>query len=275
MKKILLLCLAFALCFCLLAACGSDTASLADSDTIVVGASVTPHAVILSQVVDAMAEKGYTLQIEEFNDYVLPNTATESGEIGANFFQHYQYLDDFNAENDTHLVAVAAIHYEPFGIYAGKTASIEDLAEGATIAVPNDGTNEARALLLLEQQGLITLKEDASMTTATKIDIEENPLGLDIQEVEAAQLPRSLADVDLAVINGNYAIQAGLNAAEDALAIEDKDSEAIRSLYANVLVVKEGNEEAPVVQALIECLQSEEVRASMEEEFGGAVIPMF
>lgn len=274
MKKLFTVILIVTFSLGLLAGCGSEN-SLKDSDTIVVGASVTPHAVILEQVVEAMAAKGYTLEITEFNDYVLPNTATESGEIGANYFQHYQYLNDFNAENDTHLVAVAAVHYEPFGLYPGKTASLDELGEGASIAVPNDGTNEARALLLLEQQGLIKLKEGASLTTATKLDIAENPLNLDIQEIEAAQLPRSLADVDMAVINGNYAIEAGMNAAEDALAIEDKDSEAIRSLYANVLVVREGNEDAPVVQALMECLQSEEVRAFLEEEFGGAVIPMF
>lgn len=169
--------------------------------TIKVGASITPHAEILNAVKDDLAAQGYNLEVVEFTDYVLPNTALEEGDLDANYFQHGPYLDDFNAQNGTHLVAVAAIHYEPFGIYAGKTTSLEELADGATVAIPNDGTNEARALLLLEAQGLIKLNEGVTFT-ATKLDIAENPKNLDIQEIEAAQLPRSLQDVDLAVING-------------------------------------------------------------------------
>ncbi len=240
--------------------------------TIKVGASITPHAEILNAVKDDLAAQGYNLEVVEFTDYVLPNTALEEGDLDANYFQHGPYLDDFNAQNGTHLVAVAAIHYEPFGIYAGKTTSLEELADGATVAIPNDGTNEARALLLLEAQGLIKLNEGVTFT-ATKLDIAENPKNLDIQEIEAAQLPRSLQDVDLAVINGNYAIQAGLKVS-DALAVEDKDSIAAET-YANVLVVKEGNEETDATKALIAALQSDTVREFIDATYAGAVIAKF
>lgn len=240
--------------------------------TITVGASVTPHAQILNAAKDAMAAKGFDLQVAEYNDYVIPNTATEAGDIDANYFQHQPYLDDFNAENETHLVSVAAIHYEPFGIYAGKTASLADLRAGAVIAVPNDATNEARALQLLQAQGIITLKEGAGLT-ATKLDIVDYAIDVEILEIEAAQLPRSLQDVDLAVINGNYAIEGGLSV-NDALAIEDKTSEAATT-FANVLVVKEGNEQNPAVLALIEALQSDDVKAFIEATYDGAVVPMF
>lgn len=240
--------------------------------TIKVGASITPHAEILNAVKDDLAAQGYNLEVVEFTDYVLPNTALEEGDLDANYFQHGPYLDDFNAQNGTHLVAVAAIHYEPFGIYAGKTTSLEELADGATVAIPNDGTNEARALLLLEAQGLIKLNEGVTFT-ATKLDIAENPKNLDIQEIEAAQLPRSLQDVDLAVINGNYAIQAGLKVS-DALAVEDKDSIAAET-YANVLVVKEGNEETDATKALIAALQSDTVREFIDATYAGVVIAKF
>ena len=243
-----------------------------DLVTIKVGASITPHAEILGAVKDLMKEQGYDLQIIEFEDYVLPNLSLENGEIDANYFQHKPYLDDFNIENNTHLVAVAAVHYEPFGIYPGKSSTL-DLAEGATIAIPNDGTNEARALLLLQDQGLIKLKDDITFT-ATVLDIEENPLKLDIQEIAAAQIPRSLPDVDLAVINGNYAIQAGLSASKDALATESKDSLATET-YANVLVVKEGHEKDAGILALSEALQSETTRKFMEDTYGGGVVPIF
>ena len=237
MKKALALVLAALVALALFAGCSK---SKTDPHTIVVGASVTPHAEIIEQVRDLLKAKGFELEIVEFTDYVMPNTALEDGDLDANFFQHKPYLDDFNANNGTHIVSVAAIHYEPFGIYPGKTASLEELADGAQIAIPNDGTNEARALLLLEAQGLIKLKEDAGMT-ATNIDIVENPKNLDIIEIEAAQLPRSLQDVDLAVINGNYAIQGGLSVGKDAIAAEDKDSLAAET-YANIIAVKEGNE---------------------------------
>ena len=242
------------------------------AETIRVGASITPHAEILNVVKPILAEQGYDLEVVEYTDYVLPNTATESGELDANYFQHQPYLDDFNAQNGTHLVSVAAIHYEPFAIYAGKSDSLENIADGATIAVPNDGTNEARALLLLEAQGLIKLREDAGFT-ATKLDIEENPKNLDIVEMEAAQLPRVLPDVDFAVINGNYAIQGGLKVA-DALASESVESESAQT-YANVLVVKEGNENNPAILALVDALNTEEVRKFIEDTYEGAVVPMF
>ena len=242
------------------------------AETIRVGASITPHAEILNVVKPILAEQGYDLEVVEYTDYVLPNTATESGELDANYFQHQPYQDDFNAQNGTHLVSVAAIHYEPFAIYAGKSDSLENIADGATIAVPNDGTNEARALLLLEAQGLIKLREDAGFT-ATKLDIEENPKNLDIVEMEAAQLPRVLPDVDFAVINGNYAIQGGLKVA-DALASESVESESAQT-YANVLVVKEGNENNPAILALVDALKTEEVRKFIEDTYEGAVVPMF
>ena len=249
-----------------------DTEAAGDLEVIKVGASVTPHAEILAQVKDVLAEQGYDLQVVEYNDYVLPNTALEDGDLDANFFQHQPYLDDFNAENDTHLVSVAAVHFEPFGLYAGKTASLDDLQEGATVAVPNDTTNEARALLLLEAQGLIKLKEGAGLT-ATVLDIEENPLNLEIKEIEAAQLVRSLPDVDIAAINGNYAAEGGLDVA-DAIAVEASDSLAADT-YANVIVVKEGNEDSAKTKALVDAVLSDEVRSYIEETYGNAVIPVF
>lgn len=249
-----------------------DTEAAGDLEVIKVGASVTPHAEILAQVKDVLAEQGYDLQVVEYNDYVLPNTALEDGDLDANFFQHQPYLDDFNAENDTHLVSVASVHFEPFGLYAGKTASLDDLQEGATVAVPNDTTNEARALLLLEAQGLIKLKEGAGLT-ATVLDIEENPLNLEIKEIEAAQLVRSLPDVDVAAINGNYAAEGGLDVA-DAIAVEASDSLAADT-YANVIVVKEGNEDSAKTKALVDAVLSDEVRSYIEETYGNAVIPVF
>ena len=243
-----------------------------DGKTITVGASPTPHKVILEFAAELMTKQGFTLKIQEYNDYVIPNTAVESGELDANYFQHQPYLTDFNASNGTHVIAVASVHYEPFGLYAGRTASLDDIQSGMKIAVPNDGSNEARALYLLEQEGLITLNKDAGYT-ATVLDIAENPLELDILEIEAAQIPRSLEDVDFAVINGNYAIQAGLNAATDALAVEAADGDAAKT-YANILCVKEGNEENAAVKALAEILAGPEVAAFIAETFQGAVVPM-
>lgn len=244
-----------------------------DSKTLKVGASITPHAEILRVAGEILAEEGYTLDIVEYDDYILPNTATQNGELIANYFQHEPYLIDFNAENKTNLVSVAAIHYEPFGIYPGKTKTLEDLPDGATIAIPNDGTNEARALYLLEAQGLIKLKEGIGFT-ATILDIESNPKNLVIKEIAAAQIPRALDDVDLGVINGNYALQAGLNVEVDALAYEDKDSEAAQT-YANIVAVKEGNEDNEGIQALIKALKSEKVKSFIKETYNGAVIPLF
>ena len=277
MKKFLALALAAVLAVGV-AACSSGETTTETTETketvkIKVGATPAPHAEILEAVKETLAADGIELEIVEFNDYVIPNTATESGELDANYFQHQPYLTDFNAQNGTHLVSVASVHYEPFGIYGGKTKSLEELADGATIAVPNDGTNEARALMLLQAQGLITLKADAGFT-ATVLDIESNPKNLDIKELEAAQLPRTLQDVDLAVINGNYAIEAGLNAGKDALAVEDANSEAAQT-YANILVVKEGNEENEAVQALAKALLSETAKEFMNATYEGAVLPMF
>ena len=277
MKKFLALALAVVLAVGV-AACSSGETTTETTETketvkIKVGATPAPHAEILEAVKETLAADGIELEIVEFNDYVIPNTATESGELDANYFQHQPYLTDFNAQNGTHLVSVASVHYEPFGIYGGKTKSREELADGATIAVPNDGTNEARALMLLQAQGLITLKADAGFT-ATVLDIESNPKNLDIKELEAAQLPRTLQDVDLAVINGNYAIEAGLNAGKDALAVEDANSEAAQT-YANILVVKEGNEENEAVQALAKALLSETAKEFMNATYEGAVLPMF
>lgn len=243
-----------------------------DEKVIKVGASVTPHAEILEQVKDTLAEQGYTLEIVEYNDYVLPNTALEAGDLDANFFQHQPYLDDFNAENGTHLVSVAKVHFEPFGIYAGKTDSLDALQDGATVAVPNDTTNEARALLLLEAQGLIKLKEDAGLT-ATVLDIEENPKNLEIQEIEAAQLVRSLPDVDIACINGNYAAEGGLDVA-DAIAVEASDSLAAET-YGNVIAVKEGNEDSAKTKALVDAVLSDKVKQYIQETYGNAVVPVF
>ena len=249
----------------------SETAATGELETVTVGASPAPHAEILEAAKDAMAAKGYDLEIVEYVDYVQPNLALESGDLDANYFQHITYLEDFNAERGTHLVSAGSIHYEPFGIYAGKTASLEELADGAQVAVPNDATNEARALLLLEAQGLIKLQDGAGLA-ATKNDIVENPKNLDIVEIEAAQIPRSLSSVNVAVINGNYAIDAGLSVA-DALAVEASDSEAAEK-YANVVAVQEGHENDPAIQALVEVLKSDEIKDFIETTYAGAVVPL-
>lgn len=243
-----------------------------DLEKLVVGASPAPHAEILEAARDLLADKGYDVEIVEYTDYVQPNNALESGDLDANYFQHLPYLESFNKENGTNLVSAGAIHYEPFGIYAGKTTSLDELQDGATIAVPNDTTNEARALLLLEAQGLIKLKEDAGLT-ATKNDIVENPKNLQLYEVEAAQLPRVIGDVDVAVINGNYAIEAGYKVS-DALAVEASDSLAATT-YGNVVAVRAGEENDPAIQALIEALTSDEVKAFIESTYDGAVVPLF
>ena len=249
-----------------------DYAALAGT-TVRVGASPAPHAEILQVAKEILAQADITLDIVEFTDYIQPNTATESGDIDANYFQHQDYLNTFNAENGTHLVSVAQIHYEPLGIYPGKTASFEELADGAQILVPNDTSNEARALQLLAAQGLIELAPDAGLT-ATKQDITANPKNLEIVEMEAAQLPRSLASADMAVINGNYATQAGFSSANDALAAESADSDAAQ-LYPNVLVVEEGRENDPAILAVAAALQSDAVRDFINETYGGAVVPLF
>lgn len=276
MKKVFAIILICCLALTVIAGCSSEQPAnepAAELQPIIVGASVTPHGEILNAAKEELAAKGYDLQIVEFNDYVQPNLNLESGDLDANYFQHLPYLEDFNLENGTKLVSLAAIHYEPFGIYAGKTAAIADLADGAVIAVPNDTTNEARALLLLEAQGLIKLNPDAGLK-ATKIDIVENTKNLDIREMEAAQLTRTLPDVDMAVINGNYAIQAGLNASTDALAVEAADSLAAET-FANIIAIREGDEAREDLAALVEVLTGETVKAFINDTYQGAVVPMF
>ena len=288
MKKLFALGLASVLSFSLLTGCGSTSTSTASGDTstnttssdtataqnggkIVVGASTSPHAEILEAAKPLLQEKGYELEIKEFSDYVMPNTALENKELDANYFQHQPYLDDFNANNGTHLVSVAGIHYEPLGVYAGKSSDLANIPDGAKIAVPNDTTNEARALLLLETQGLIKLDPNAGLA-ATGKDITENPHNIEIVEIEAAQLVRTLQDVDFAVINGNYALQGGLNV-NDALAKEEADSVAAQT-YANVLVVREGDEGREDIKALVEVLQSKAISDFIDEKYQGSVVSM-
>lgn len=282
-KKLLALLLGLTLCLSL-AACGGDSAAdsgaadtgaaeeggdSAETVTLTVAASPTPHAVILEQCVPILAEQGIDLVINQYSDYVVPNTAVEDGDEDANYFQHLPYLEEFNETRGTHLVSVAGVHIEPMGIYAGRVESLEDLPDGAVIGIPNDPTNEGRALLLLEAQGLITL-DDSSNLSATPNNIVDNPKNLQFEEIEAQTLPSSRPDLDLAVINSNYALGAGLNPTTDALAIESSDSP-----YVNVLVVKEGNEDNAAVQALVEALHSDTIRDFINEEFDGAVVPAF
>ncbi len=265
---------AFALAGCSSNSSSSGSTSSTDDKTITVAASPTPHAEILTNAVASELEKeGYTLKVKEFTDYIQPNDVTEQGEVDANYFQHQPYLDSFNEEKGTHLVSVKAVHFEPFGLYAGKTASLDALADGATVAVPNDTTNEARALLLLQQEGLIKLADGAGITATTK-DIVENPKNLKITELEAANIPNALADVDVACINGNYAQAAGLSVDKDALAVEATDSLAAET-YANVLVVKDGNQDSDKIKALAKALTSETVRTYINNTYNGAVVPVF
>lgn len=239
--------------------------------TIKVAASATPHAEILEQAKPILEEQGWTLDVTVFNDYVQPNLVVESGDFDANYFQHVPYLDSFNEEQGTHLVDAGDIHYEPFGIYPGTKKSLDELEEGDVIAVPNDTTNEARALLLLQDNGLITLDEDAGIN-ATILDIKENPHNIEFVELEAAQVPKVLGEVSFAVINGNYALDAGLNAKTDALATETSDSLAAQT-YVNIIAVKEGNEENEGVKALVNVLKSDEIKKFIEETYEGAVVP--
>lgn len=272
MKKIISLILAAVICLTAFAlvACNNKTD---DKVTVIkVAASSTPHAEILEQCKPILAEQGYELDIKVMGDYVIPNTSTESGDVDANYFQHQPYLDSFNENNGTHLVTVAKVHYEPYGVYAGTRASLADLEEGDKVAVDNDPTNEARALLLLDAAGVIKMKEGADLT-ATKNDIVENPLNLDIVEMEAALLPSQLDEVAVAVINGNYAIEAGLKI-KDALATEDAQSTAAQT-FANILVVKEGNENNDAIKALADALTSEAIRTFINEKYDGAVVPIF
>ncbi len=267
MKKIIAVILALTLSLSLFG-CNKP----ADDKVIKVGATPAPHAEILEVIKEVLAAEGWTLEIVEFNDYVLPNKSLEEGELDANYFQHVLYLNQFNDEYGTHLVNAGGIHYEPFGIYAGKCGSLANLPDGAKIGVPNDATNEARALLLLEQEGLIKLKEGVGLA-ATKDDIVENPRGFEIVETNAELLTATLKDVDIAVINGNYAIDAGLKVSE-ALAIEAADG-AATEYYQNVIAVKEGNENAEKIQALLKALKSDAVKEYILKTYNGAVVPLF
>ena len=250
----------------------AETSELAGT-TLKVAASPTPHAEILNAAKDILAEQGIDLEVIEFTEYVQPNLVTESGEVDANYFQHKPYLDGFNVKQGTHLVSVGPVHYEPLGIYPGKSDDLANIADGATIAVPNDTTNEARALQLLAAQGLITVRDGAGLT-ATVNDITDNPHNLQIKEIEAAQLPRTVQDVDFAVINGNYALAAGFSVKNDALATEDASSEAAQT-YANILAVKEGRENDPAIQALYAALTSDKVKDYINSTYDGAVVPIF
>ncbi len=239
--------------------------------TIKVAASATPHAEILEQAKPILEEQGWELDVTVFNDYVQPNLVVESGDFDANYFQHVPYLESFNEEQGTHLVDAGDIHYEPFGIYPGTKSSLDELEEGDVIAVPNDTTNEARALLLLQDNGVLTLKEGAGLT-ATVNDIEENPKGVKIQELEAAQVSRVKDEVAFVVLNGNYALEAGFSVAKDSIAYESSDSEAAKT-YVNIIAVKEGNEENEGIKALVDVLKSDEIKTFIKDNYDGAVIP--
>lgn len=244
----------------------------AETVTLKVAASPTPHAEILEQVKPILAEEGIELIITEYDDYVVPNTAVDEGEEDANYFQHQPYLDSFNEQYGTSLVSVGSVHYEPFGIYPCLTASLDELQDGAKVAVPNDVTNEARALLLLQDAGLITLRADAGLEATTN-DIEENPKNLEFVELEAAMVANVTSEVDIAAINGNYALQAGFSSAADAIVIEDAESEAAQT-YANIIAVAEGNQDDPRIQALVEALQSDTIRQYITDTYEGNVLPI-
>ena len=293
MKKILALTLSAILCLGLLAGCGTDSGTAAtdpaaessaepsadstgsgELETITVGASITPHAEILDAVRGELEALGYDLEIVEYTDYILPNVSLSDGSLDANYFQHGPYLETYNAENGTDLVNAASIHYEPMGIYPGSKTSLDELAEGDTIAIPNDGSNETRALLLLQDNGYITLADgiDAS-SNATVLDIVDNPLNLNILEMAAENISNSLPDVAFGIINGNYALQAGLTG-DDALASEDPDSDAAQT-YANIVACRNGEESSEKIQALITALTSDTCREYIESTYSGAVVPIF
>ena len=264
-----------------LTACGGSgsstaattTASSDSSDNVItVGASPSPHAEILDAIKDELASEGYELKVVEYNDYVQPNVALSDGDLDANYFQHLPYLENYNEENGTDLVSAAAVHFEPMGLYAGKSSDINNVPDGAKIAVPSDATNEARALLLLQDQGVIKLKDGVGLE-ATANDIEENPHNIELVEVEAAAVARTLEDADFGVINGNYALSAGLDTSA-TLASEGADSEAAQT-YANIVAVRNGDEESDKTKALVKALTSETARKFIEEQYQGSVIPVF
>ena len=246
------------------------TEKTGELETITVAASATPHAEILEAAKDALKEQGYDLQVKVFDDYVQPNEVVEAGEFDANYFQHVPYLNSFNEEHGTHLVDAGDIHYEPFGIYPGTKSSLDDVAEGDVIAIPNDTTNEARALLLLQDNGLLTLKDGVGLE-ATVNDITENPYNLDFEELEAAQVARVVGEVAYVVLNGNYALEAGYSVAKDSIAYEASDSVAAET-YVNIIAVAEGHENDAKIQALVSVLKSDEIKKFIEDTYDGAVV---
>ncbi len=269
MKKLITAALTGAL---VLGTVGTSVVFAADDDkTITVAASETPHSEILEAAKPILEEEGYDLEVTVFDDYVQPNEVVESGDFDANYFQHIPYLNSFNEEKGTHLVNAGGIHYEPFGIYPGTKSSLDDIADGDTIAVPNDTTNEARALLLLQDNGIIKLKDGAGLE-ATVNDIEENPYNVEIVELAAEQVARVAEETSYIVLNGNYALQAGYSVSKDALAYETSDSEAAKT-YVNVIAVKEGNENSDKIKALVDVLKSDEIKDFINEKYDGAVIP--
>ena len=269
MKKLIAAALTGAL---VLGTVGTSVVFAADDDkTITVAASETPHSEILEAAKPILEEEGYDLEVTVFDDYVQPNEVVESGDFDANYFQHIPYLNSFNEEKGTHLVNAGGIHYEPFGIYPGTKSSLDDIADGDTIAVPNDTTNEARALLLLQDNGIIKLKDGAGLE-ATVNDIEENPYNVEIVELAAEQVARVAEETSYIVLNGNYALQAGYSVSKDALAYETSDSEAAKT-YVNVIAVKEGNENSDKIKALVDVLKSDEIKDFINEKHDGAVIP--
>lgn len=274
-KKLLSLAAVGILAVGLFTGCGSSDEKKAEATdskgTIKVAASETPHAEILEQAKPLLEKEGWDLEVTVFNDYVQPNLVVESGEFDANYFQHIPYLEEFNEEQKTHLVNAGGIHYEPFGIYPGTKNSLDDLEKGDVIAVPNDTTNEARALLLLQDNGVITLKDGVGLE-ATVNDIVDNPKGVEIRELEAAQVSRVTEEVAFVVLNGNYALEAGYSVAKDAVAYEKNDSEAAQT-YVNVIAVKEGNEDNEGIKALVKVLKSDEIKKYINDNYDGAVIP--
>lgn len=270
-KRVLALALVGVLTLGALTGCGSSkTESKSDDKKITVAASATPHAEILEEAKELLKDKGYELEVKIFDDYVQPNNVVESGEFDANYFQHVPYLEQFNVEKGTHLTVAGKIHYEPFGIYPGTKKDLKDVAKGDKIAVPNDTTNEARALLLLQDNGIIKLKDGAGITATVK-DIAENPYDIEIVELEAAQIPRVVGETAFVVLNGNYALQADYTVKEDALAYEKTDSEAAKT-YVNVIAVKEGNENSEKIKALVDVLKSDEIEKFIDEKYNGAVV---
>ena len=270
-RKFVTVSLAAALAIGTITANGVLVSADAEKGTIKVAASATPHAEILEEAKPILEKEGWDLEVTVFDDYVRPNEVVESGEFDANYFQHIPYLDNFNEEQGTHLVNAGGIHYEPFGIYPGTKKTLDDLEDGDTIAVPNDTTNEARALLLLQDNGVITLKDGAGLEATVK-DIEENTKNIQIEELEAAQVSRVKDEVAFVVLNGNYALQAGYSVSKDSIAHETSDSEAAKT-YVNVIAVKEGNEDNEAVKALVDVLKSDEIKDYINETYDGAVVP--